>query len=68
VIKGELLEMWITFDSEMPNLPLSLDSLTQSMKKGQAILFCALKHGFNACISGFNIVYLWVLYNMKGEE
>jgi hypothetical protein len=57
VIKGELLEMWITFDSEMPSLPLSLDSLTQSKKKGQAILICPLKHGFTACISGINIVY-----------
>jgi len=57
VIKGEILEMWITFDSELPNLPLTLDSLTQSKKKGQAIQFSPLKHGFNAHTTGFNIVY-----------
>jgi hypothetical protein len=67
-MEGELLEMWITFDSEMPNLPLPLDSLTQSNKKSQAILFCHLKHSFTVCISGFSIVYLWVLSNNQCEE
>jgi hypothetical protein len=65
-MEGELLEMWISCDSEKPDLTFSLDSLTQSNKKSQAVLFCHLKHSFTACISGFSIVYLWVLYNNQG--
>ena len=58
VIKGELLEMWITFDNEMPNLPLTLDSLTQGKKKDQAILFCPIKHGkaLILFINGFYVI------------
>jgi hypothetical protein len=57
VIKDEMLEVCKSFDSEMPNLPLPLDSLTQSKKKDQAILFCPIKHGFNTCATSFKIVY-----------
>jgi hypothetical protein len=56
VTKGEILEKWITFDTEMPYLPLLPDSLKQSKKKGQAVLFSPLKQGFNACTASFNIV------------
>jgi hypothetical protein len=48
--------MWITFDNEISNLPLTFDGLTQSKKKGQAALFCPLKHSFNAYTTKFNIV------------
>jgi len=57
VIKGEILEIWMSFDSGTPNRPHFLDGLTQSKKKDQAILFCPIKHGFNACTTSFKTVY-----------
>jgi len=49
--------MWITFDSGMSNFSHSLDSLTQSKKKDQAMLFSPLTQGFNVCTRNFNIIY-----------
>ena len=62
--------MWISSDSGMPNLPHFLDSLTQSKKKGQAILFCPIKQGFNACTTSLLLFIngFYVIFSVKSDR